>query len=86
LTPAQHEEVEVGFSEGYGFFFKFQFNLMINLKQLGINVLSFYKNAYLKRAQKGATLRRKWAFFSEELSYGKAQMVLAVVLLRSTRR
>jgi hypothetical protein len=50
------------------------------------NVLSFYKNAYLKRAQKGATLRRKWAFFSEELSYGKAQMVLAVLILYFTAK
>jgi hypothetical protein len=37
-------------------------------------VLSFYKNAYLKRAQKGATLRRKWAFISAQMSYEKAQM------------
>jgi hypothetical protein len=44
------------------------------------NVLSFYKNAYLKRAQKGATLMRKWAFFSAQMFYEKAQMVRAVLV------
>jgi hypothetical protein len=37
----------------------------------------FYKNAYLKRAPKGATLKRKWAFFSAQMSYEKVQMVRA---------
>jgi hypothetical protein len=43
-------------------------------------VLSFYKNAYLKRVPKGATLMRKWAFYTAQMSYEKAQMGRSAII------